>query len=396
MKRPHFLRQIQEIFKVHPVAGLLGPRQVGKSTLARLFARQEKAAGRPVTYFDLEDDTDLAALQDPGLALGPLEGTVIIDEVQRLPNLFPRLRVLVDEKKRKVRYLILGSASRDLIRQGSETLAGRIDYMELAPFSLGETGAARQRRLWLRGGFPSSYLADSDRSSAAWRKAYIKSFLERDIPALGIRIPPLSLRRFWLMLAHYHGQIFNSSEIGKSLGIDGHTVRRYLDILSGTFMIRQLAPWVENLAKRQVKSPKIYFRDSGIFHALLGVSAEADLLRHPKLGASWEGFALEEIIRFHGAEPEESYFWGTHNQAELDLMIMKGGKRIGYEVKYSSRPGVTRSMRIAREDLKLDALRVVFPGTKRFLLSEGVEAIGLQALVGDTPAARLPHPPVVQ
>lgn len=380
MRRPQALRRVQEAFRVHCVTGLLGPRQAGKSTLARLFARAERAAGRRVTYFDLEDDTDLAALQDPALALRPLEGTVVIDEVQRLPGLFPVLRVLVDEKRRKVRYLILGSASRDLIRQGSETLAGRIGYVELTPFSLGETGPAAQRRLWLRGGFPLSYLADSDLSSAAWRKAYVKTFLEGDIPALGIRIPPLSLRRFWMMLAHYHGQVFNASEVGKSLGLSDHTVRHYLDILSGTFMLRQLTPWVESIAKRQVKSPKVYFRDSGIFHALLGAATAEDLMRHPKLGASWEGFALEEVIRLHGAEPEEAYFWGVHNQAELDLLIMKDGKRIGYEVKYSSRPALTRSMLVAWKDLRLDALRVVFPGAKRFRLSAEVEAVGLQAL----------------
>lgn len=380
MQRPYYLKKIIDTFKAHPVVGLLGPRQSGKSTLAKMFSQLEKKKGKTITYFDLEDDTDLQALQQPQLALESLKGLVIIDEIQRLPNLFPRLRVLVDKNNRKVQYLILGSASRELIRQGSETLAGRIDYVELMPFSLFEADKNKIQKLWVRGGFPLSYLAQSEKQSQTWRKAFIKNFLERDIPSLGLRIPPGSLRRFWLMLAHYHGQILNASEIGKSLGIDDHTVRRYLDILAGTFMIRQLQPWHENISKRQVKSPKIYFRDSGLFHSLLDIPSFSKLQRHPKLGSSWEGFALEEIIRSQDASSEDVYFWGTHNQAELDLMILKKGKRIGYEVKYTTQPKLTRSMHIAMNDLKLNSLKVVFPGKKTFPLGPKIDAIGIDLI----------------
>ena len=382
MERKSYINRINKAFSVLPVVAILGPRQAGKSTLARQWVA-DHAPTDEIHYFDLEDDTDLERLRSPQLTLDPLRGTVVIDEIQRVPDLFARLRVLADRQKGVTRYLMLGSASRDLIRQSSETLAGRIAYIELTPFTLQETGAAALRTLWLRGGFPLSFLAGADDESLLWRKSYIKSYLERDIPSLGIRIPAESLRRFWMMLTHVHGQMFNAADIGRSMGMDGHTMRRYLDILSGTFMIRPLQPWFENIGKRQIKSPKMYFRDSGIFHALLGLATHDDLLHHPKMGASWEGFALEEIIRLHNAEAEDVYFWGTHNQAELDLLILKDGRRIGYEIKYTSTPRITRSLRIAQKDLRLDIVRVVFPGQKRFPIGEAIEAVGLETLLDD-------------
>ena len=380
IERSAYLRLIRKTLQVHPIAGILGPRQVGKSTLARHYAELQKRQGRGVTYFDLERDEDIALFQNPAEILSQLKGLVVIDEVQRLPDLFRRLRVLVDQQERRLKYLILGSASPELLRQSSETLAGRIDYIELSPFSAEEAGMANHRRLWHRGGYPLSYLAKNAEASADWRRAYVRSFLERDLPALGLRVAPETLRRFWLMLAHYHGQVFHASDLAKSLGIDGHTVRHYLDILTGTFMIRRLSPWYENLGKRQVKSPKIYFRDSGLYHILLGLGSEEALLHHPKLGASWEGFAIEEIIRREHAAPEEVYFWGTHNEAELDLLIVRNGRRIGYEVKYAADPRVTKAMRIAQHDLRLDALYLVYPGKRRARLGSGIEAVGFTAL----------------
>ncbi|MBI1787559.1 MAG: ATP-binding protein [Acidobacteria bacterium] len=380
MDRPGYVREVEAAFAVHPVVAILGPRQCGKTTLARMFAGHSR--GR-VTSFDLEDPTGLARLEDPKLALQDLRGLVIIDEIQRKPALFEVLRVLVDRRPNPARLLILGSASRDLIRQSSETLAGRIRYLELTPFQLREAGADHTRRLWLRGGFPRSYLARSEADSMTWRKAFISTFLERDIPNLGLRIPAVSLRRLWMMLAHCHGQTLNTSAIGRSLGIADTTVRRYLDILSGTFMIRQLAPWYENISKRQVRAPKIYFRDSGILHSFLGVDGYAELLAHPKLGASWEGFALEEIIRASGAGEEEIFFWSSHGEAELDLLLVRGGRRSGYEVKYTSRPAVAKSTRIAMRDLKLTHLDVVCPGGDGFPIGEGIRAIGLARLIED-------------
>lgn len=373
-KRERFIEEIHRAFEVHSVIALLGPRQCGKTTLARLY-QQQYMNEMPFTYFDLENPRDLAKFDTPLLTLEQLTGCIIIDEIQRKEELFPILRGLVDQKKSR-RFLILGSASRDLIRQSSETLAGRIRYIELTPFSYWEVDHAE--KLWLRGGFPLSYLAKNEEFSFEWRTSYVSTFLERDIPNLGIQIPAPMLRRFWMMLSHYHGQIYNSSEIGKSMGISHTTARRYLDILTGTFMIRQLQPWFENIEKRQVKSPKIFFRDSGIFHALLGVAYRGELQNHPKLGASWEGFALEEIIRFHEAPPEESYFWAIHNQAEIDLVIMKRGKRIGFEFKYADAPAVTKSMKMAQNLLHLDALYVIFPGKEHYFLDENIEAVGLE------------------
>lgn len=373
MDRPRSLEALERAFSVHPVVAILGPRQCGKTTLARQFVERQ---GRGVSFFDLEDVTDLARLETPKLALQDLKGLVVIDEIQRRPELFPTLRVLVDRPKAATKFLILGSASRDLIRQSSESLAGRISYLELSPFSVSEVGQVDQ--LWLRGGFPRSFLADTEEQSADWRRGYISTYLERDIPQLGIGVPAAALRRFWMMLAHYHGQVFNASEIGKSLGVSDKTARHYLDILSGTFMVRQLQPWYENMKKRQVKGMKVYFRDSGIFHSLLGIENPEALARHPKLGASWEGFALEEVIRSLEIPMEEVFFWGVHGGGELDLLVVSKGRRLGFEIKYTDAPRITPSVRKASEALKLDEMTVVFPGSTEMDLGEGVRAKGLE------------------
>lgn len=376
MQRSKYVSNITKHFCVHPICAILGPNQIGKYTLAKMFL--EKDSPEDFYFFDLENPLDLARLENPMLTLSKLVGKlIVIDEIQRAPELFPVLRVLIDDKQKKQKFLILGSASRELIRQSSETLAGRIGYLELMPFSLDEVDH-KSELLWLRGGFPLSYLAKNDEDSFLWRQSYIATFLERDIPNLGFQVPSQQMRRFWLMLVHYHGQIFNASELGKSLGISDHMVRKYLDILSGTFMIRILLPWYENLGKRQIKSPKIYFRDSGILHALIGIHNQEEMDTYPKMGSFWEGFALEEIIRQEGAASEECYFWATQSNAELDLLIVKNGKRIGYEFKYTDAPKITPSMRIACEDLKLEHLYVVYPGTTTYPLSEKITVRGLQ------------------
>lgn len=374
MNRSDFIQQIEHAFQVNPVVALLGPRQVGKTTLAREFAKNYPGS---CTFFDLEDVTDLSRLASPKLALQDLTGLIVMDEIQRRPELFPTLRVLVDQH-RDQKFLILGSASRDLIHQSTETLAGRISHLELTPFTLSETRNAPH--LWLRGGYPKSYLAETDEISFRWRQEYITTFLERDIPNLGFRIPAATLRRFWMMLTHHHGQIFNASTLAHSLGTAHTTIRSYLDILTGTFMLRELAPWFENIKKRQIKSPKIYFRDSGILHALNGVHDNKALMTDPRLGASWEGFALEEIIRATHAKTEECYFWGVHNQAELDLLIIKNGQRLGFEMKYTDQPKLTHSMRTAMEILELNQLTVVTPGNAHFPLAPGVEVKGIECI----------------
>ena len=373
MERKFHLHHIEQLFASHSIVAILGPRQCGKTTLARQFSALQQ--GIPLHNFDLEDAADVAVLENPQIALGSLEGFIVIDEIQRIPELFTQLRVLIDRESSKQKYLILGSASRDLIAQSSETLAGRIAFMELTPFDFHEVRDLKQ--LWQRGGFPRSYLAANDDVSSEWREHYVTTYLERDIPNLGIRIPPQNLRRFWMMIAHYHANIFNASELGRSLGHSDTTLRHYLDILTETFMIRQLQPWFENIAKRQVKASKIYFRDSGILHTLLQIHSPEALMRFPYLGASWEGFALEEVIRAHQAKPHECFFWATHGGAELDLLITQHLKRVGFEFKYSDTPTVTKSMHTALVDLKLDHLYVIYPGTKHFRLQEKVTAIGL-------------------
>jgi uncharacterized protein len=381
MKRDHYLRSIEQNFSVHPICAILGPRQVGKTTLAKAYVELEFAQN--AHFFDLEDPLDLARLENPMLALESMpQDLIVIDEIQRRPDLFPILRVLVDKTGQKKRFLILGSASRELLRQSSETLAGRIGYIELPPFTLFETHEST--RLWLRGGFPRSYLATTDAASNTWRNSYITSFLERDISALGFDLPAPQMRRFWLMLAHYHGQTFNARELGRSLGTSDQTVRKYLDILAGTFMVRILTPWFANLQKRQVKLPKIYFRDSGILHALLGIRDVTQLQTYPQLGSFWEGFALEEIIRILAAAPEECYFWSTHGEAELDLFIIKEGKRIGFEFKYTDVPKTTKSMHTALADLQLDHLAVIYPGIHHFPLTPSITAYGLEMIAQGT------------
>lgn len=374
-KRPDILSSIERFFKSHPIVAILGPRQCGKTTIARMYCKQEKDFSQN-NYFDLESSIDLERLTNPMLALKPLKGLVVIDEIQRHPELFPNLRVLVDEEQMDQRYLILGSASRDLIKQSSESLAGRIVYLELAPFSYKEVDHID--RLWNRGGFPRSYLAKTDQESFDWRNAYIRTFLEQDIPNLGFRIPPVALRRFWIMLAHYHGNIFNASELGRSFGASDLTMRKYLDLLTGTFMIRQLQPWFVNLKKRQVKSPKIFFRDSGILHALLNIQTSEALYLHPKLGSSWEGFAMEEVIKMRQVRSEDCFFWSTYGDAEIDLLLYQNDKLTGFEFKYVDAPKMTKSMQIALKDLELEHIYVIYPGNKDYKLSEKITVVSLQ------------------
>ncbi|MGD9592873.1 MAG: ATP-binding protein [Candidatus Berkiella sp.] len=375
--RKQYLEELERAFRVHPIVGILGPRQCGKTTLAKQYL--DTLGPTPNrNYFDLEDSTDLSRLIDPKIALENLSGLIIIDEIQRIPELFPTLRVLVDANKDKQKYLILGSASQELLKQSSESLAGRIEYLSLSPLSFFETND--WNKLWLRGGFPNSYLAIDDDASLRWRNAYIRTFLERDIPNLGIQLAPGHLHRFWMMLAHYHGNTMNYSELAKSMNISSKTAMYYLDILVGTFMIRRLQPWHENISKRQVKAPKIYFRDSGLYHALLQIQDADNLYTHPKLGASWEGFALEEIIRQHHIAENEAYFWATHNQAELDLLLFHKGKRLGFEFKYTSTPKVTKSMHIAIQDLNLDHLTIVYPGKKSYQLDERIFVSGFDVI----------------
>ena len=375
MKRPYYLDKINTLLNQFPAVCLLGPRQVGKTTLAYYYAEKVNTEYQNTHFFDLENPQDLASLNNPLLILEQLEGLIIIDEIQRRPDLFPLLRFLIDKPSKKQAWLFLGSASRDLLRQTSETLAGRIAYLEIQPFSMIETNETQ--RLWLRGGFPNAYLAQTDATSFTWRTHYIKTFLEQDIPNLGILIPPINLRRFLMMLAHYHGNILNAEELSRSLGINNKKVRHYLDILTSTFMIRQLQPWWENISKRQVKSPKIYFRDSGLLHYLLDIEELNSLNHHPKVGASWEGFAMEELIRCLHIEQEQCYFWATHQQAELDLLLFHKGKRLGFEFKYSDAPNLTKSMKIACEDLNLDQLTVIYPGTKSYPLGDKVMVMNL-------------------
>jgi predicted AAA+ superfamily ATPase len=331
-------------------------------------------------YFDLEDPASLARLSEPMTALGSLKGLVVIDEVQRRPDLFPVLRVLVDHKRYQGRFLILGSASGDLLRQSSETLAGRMETLTLRGFSLGELGSAAMDRHWLRGGFPLSYLAGSDADSAVWRKGFIQTLLERDLPQWGVRAPASALWRFWTMLAHYHGQIWNAAEPARAMGVSESTTRRYLDLLTDAFMVRQLQPWHANLRKRQVKSPKVYIRDSGLLHQLLGIGSDRELLTHPKIGASWEGYVIEEVLG--AVRPDEAYFWATHQGAEIDLVLRKDGRIFGIECKRTDAPCMTPSIRIALDDLKLDSIAVVYPGDKRFPLAPAVEAVPLRDVPG--------------
>jgi predicted AAA+ superfamily ATPase len=364
---------IAEALENNRVVALIGPRQCGKTTLAQEFLPHDSPS-----YFDLEDPEHLFRLEQAKMALSPLKDLVVIDEVQRRPELFPLLRVLADRKPLPAKFLILGSSSPELLRQSSESLAGRIATIELTGFTLHEVGRDQMTPHWLRGGFPLSFLAKDDKQSTLWRQRFIATFLERDLGNFGLNVSAVTMHRFWSMLAHYHGQIWNASEIGGSMGMSASTMKNYLDILTNTFMIRQLQPWHENLGKRQVKSPKIYFRDSGIFHQLMGIQNEGELLRHPKLGASWEGYAIEESIRYF--QPDQAYFWGTHNGAELDLLLFKDGKRIGVECKMQDAPRLTPSMKTAMQDLKLDEMHVIYPGRRDFALAEGIHLKPLLSL----------------
>ena len=376
MERPIYLAQITTHLRVQPICAILGARQVGKTTLARQFASTYQGT---VEFFDLENPSHLTSLENPLLTLSQFpDRLVVIDEIQLRPDLFPVLRVLVDDPVKKYTFLILGSASRDLIRQSSQTLAGRIGYIELPPFTLFE--AMDADKLLIRGGFPRSYLAETEEDSFLWREGYITTFLERDLPSFGFNAPPKTMHRFWMMLCHYHGQLFNASEIATSLMVSDKTVKKYLDILAGTFMIRSLQPWFENIKKRQVKTPKIYFRDTGIFNALSSIRSITELTKTPKIGPLWEGFSLEAVINCLQIRADDCYFWSTHNEAELDLFVFKNGKRLGFECKYTDTPKITKSMNIAFEDLKLDHLYVIFPGNQHFPLSEKITACGLSAL----------------
>jgi predicted AAA+ superfamily ATPase len=372
------LKRLEGLLARHRIVAILGARQVGKSTLARQL--QERRRG-VVTVFDLEDPADLARLAEPMLVLGPLRGLVVLDEVQRRPELFPVLRVLVDRPRPLARFLLLGSASAELLRQSSESLAGRIAYHEFGGLTLDEVGSPRLDRLWLRGGFPRSFLARSDGASAEWRREFVRTFLERDLPQLGVTIPAGTLSRFWSMLAHYHGQIWNSSEFARSFGVADTTVRRYLDLLCGTFVVRQLAPWHENVGKRQVKAPKVYLADSGLLHTLLGLESTRDVEGHPKLGASWEGFALDTVVRHLGARRDECFFWATHAGAKLDLLVVRGRRRLGFEFKRTDAPTVTRSMRTALADLGLDRLSIVHAGKHTFPLAREIQAVALRRIL---------------
>ncbi len=373
IKRQAIISTIKAAIQRSKVVLLSGPRQCGKTTLARELLSEES-----VNYFDLEDPASLARLDEPMTALRPLKGMVVIDEVQRRPDLFSVLRVLADRKGAPSRFLILGSASGDLLRQSSESLAGRMEYVTIGGFTLAELSASAEPTLWQRGGFPLSYLAKTETDSLAWRKNFVRTLLERDFPQWGVRVPAAALQRFWTMLAHYHGQTWNAAEPARALGVSESTVRRYLDLLTDALMIRQLHPWHANLRKRQVKAPKVYVRDTGLLHHLLGIDTAKALVSHPKLGASWEGFVIEQILM---TEPHDvAYFWATHQGAEIDLILRRGDRLLGVECKRADAPRLTPSIRIALEDLGLERIAVIYPGNKRFPLSDNVDAIPLEEL----------------
>jgi len=374
IKRNKDKKQVRELIELFPATAILGARQCGKTTLAKEFAVDH--------YFDLENPRDLAKLDHPQLTLENLSGLIVIDEVQRKPDLFTLLRYLIDNNTDQ-KYLLLGSASRILLKQSSETLAGRIGYFNLNGFQLWDINKDEINSLWLRGGFPLSFLAESDFNSNLWRENYINTFLERDIPQLGISIPATTLRRFWMMLSHYHGQVLNYSEIGRSFGVSDMTVRKYIDLLESTFMIRTLQPWYINIGKRMIKRPKIYLRDSGIFHSLMSFKSMDEILTHPKLGSSWEGFALECVCNSIGKRSLELFFWRTHNGSEIDLLWQDGGKTWGVEFKYADAPKISKSMRLSIEDLNLEHLWIVYPGHDQYSLSEDITVLPLYMIQKD-------------
>lgn len=377
--RTEFLHGVSKLLRERQVVAVLGARQVGKTTLARQVLTHWKTSH----WFDCEDPRDLARLMDPMRTLGGLTGLVVIDEVQRRPDLFPALRALADRRPTRARFLLLGSASGELLKQSSESLAGRIAYSELTGLRATEVGPAQTHKLWLRGGFPPSFTAGSTDASFDWRRDFVRTFLERDIPQLGIRIPSRTIDRFWSMLAHVHGQLLNWSELGRSMGVTDHTVRAYCDVLEDTFMVRQLRPWHENIGKRLVKAPKLYFRDSGLLHTFLDVRTQSQLDRHPKVGASFEGFFIEELISMLALRREECFFWRTQAGAELDLLVVRGGRKFGFEIKYTDTPAVTPSMRHAVADLGLDRLAVIHSGGETYELAEKITAVSMDLVWRD-------------
>lgn len=373
IERSNTLEAIQRALKRAPVVVLVGPRQCGKTTLARVLLDPQSP-----NYFDLEDPISLALLDEPMTALSALRGLVVIDEVQRRPDLFPILRVLADRPENETRFLVLGSASGELLRQSSESLAGRMERIEIGGFSVAELPVDAANLLWERGGFPRSFLAASGENSLAWRANFVQSLLERDFPQWGVRVPAIALRRFWTMLAHYHGQIWSAADPARALGVSENTVRRHLDLLTDAFMVRQLQPWHANLGKRQVKSPKVYLRDSGLLHQLLGISNQRSLQSHPKLGASWEGFVIEQAIA--SQTHDDAWFWATQQGAEIDLVLRRGETLYGLECKRVDAPKLTPSLRIAKSDLGLRQIAVIYPGTRRYTLADGIEAVPLATL----------------
>jgi predicted AAA+ superfamily ATPase len=380
--RPRHAAAIEHLLHQFPVVGIVGARQVGKTTLAGMLA--SSSSFTRVVSFDLEDPRDRARLADPMLALEPLRGLVVLDEVQQLPDVFRVLRVLADRTDAPARFLVLGSAGPDLLRQGSESLAGRIAYYELPGLHLDEVAADRADELWLRGGLPRSFLAESEARSMRWRREYVRTFTERDLPRLGVGVPTETMRRFWTMMAYSHGQTLNASAIGRSFGVSDATVRRYLDALSSALVVRQLRPWHEKLRKRQVKAPKLYVSDTGVLHTLLGLDAAEDVQGHPQVGASWEWFAISNVVERLGARwDEDVYFWRTHAGAEIDLLVMRGNRRLGFEVKRTSAPAVTPSMRVALEDLRLERIDVVHAGRETFPLSDRIRAVAAHRIWTD-------------
>lgn len=378
IERSRHLRGLELLLTRYPVVAMVGARQVGKTTLARALADQWTER---VHFFDLESPTDLARLDDAVLALETLRGLVVLDEIQRRPDIFPVLRVLVDRPRNLARFLVLGSASPHLLRQTSESLAGRVAYHQLPGFTWDEVPGTESEVLWVRGGFPRSFTAENNEASFEWRGNFVRTFLERDVPQLGINIRSAALDRFWSMLAHYHAQIWNGSELGRAFGVSQHAVRRYLDVLESTFMVRSLKPWRANIKKRQVKAPKVYIRDSGIVHWFLGLANRAALVRHPKVGASWEGYVLESLIRELQLADRQCYFWRTHTGAEIDLVAEMDGALRGFEIKRSSAPRLTPSMRIAIADLGLSRIDVIHAGSESYPLARNVQAVSIDDVI---------------
>jgi uncharacterized protein len=387
IERRRHLDRLTWLFQTFPVVAILGARQVGKTTLARALGEGFRG---PVTHLDLERAADLALLAEPELTLGPLQGLVILDEIQRRPDLFTVLRVLVDRPGAETKFLVLGSASSDLLRQTSESLAGRIGYHRLHGLALDEVGPGALGCLWLRGGFPRSFLASGEAESVEWRRSFLQTFLERDLPQLGVRTPAETLRRFWSMVAHYHAQTWNGAEIARAFGVGEGSVRRYLDLLTDALVLRQLLPWHANLSKRQVRSPKVFVEDSGLLHTLLGIESSEDLAGHPKVGASWEGFLVKEIIERLNAREEECYFWATHAGAELDLLVVSGQRRLGFEIKRTTAPKLSPSMTTVLRDLDLESLDVIHAGEATFSLAANVRAVAAHAVLDKIEPLRSP------